>query len=107
MGYGLSIKNYGPLPAQKFRADIRYYLNTIQEHAEILPQQPYTLNPTEKNDMEGVVTEVNYRDVMNGVKVVTLHLTISYDGPEGHYEECEIHRYVAKINAFMTAGSCP
>jgi hypothetical protein len=107
MGFRVFIKNYGPLPALAFKTDVGYYLDTIQEPVSSLPQQPGTLNPTQVTHMEGSVPPPIYRDVMNGAKVVTLHMTISYDGPEGHYKECNVQRYAPQVNAFLDVGPCP
>lgn len=106
MRYQVSIKNFGPLPALSFKADGAGYLDNIEQRTQGVGQQPSTLNPTQVVHMHGVINGSDYRNVMDGNKVMTLKITLSYEGPEAHYSECTVNRYDPIENLFLTTGSC-
>lgn len=106
MMFRANIKNFGPLPAMNFTGAWKVFLSGIRQPGIGDLQQPAILNPTEEVHLEARVTEVHYREIMSRSKVLTLNITITYDGPEGHYEECSINRYEPDVNGFATIGPC-
>lgn len=106
MIFQINIKNFGPLPAESLKTGIRAQLDNIEQPGQGVPQEPSTLNPTQAVHIHGGVPPNSYKSVMEGTKVITFHLTISYKGPEGSYESCQVERYGPQFNAFMNVGAC-
>jgi hypothetical protein len=104
--FEVGIKNYGPLPATNFSGKWQVRVDGVVFPSTELPQENYTLQPTEvvrlRTDIGGPIL----RDILSGAKTLTFDVAISYDGPEGHYQECDTQRYTPAINGVITTGHC-
>ena len=102
-----NIRNFGPLPAINFACAWKIFLDGVEQPEIGISHSPETLNPTGVVNLTAGIPDPRYREIMNHSKVLTLNIAISYDGPEGHYQECSVGRYEPSVNAFEKSGPCP
>ncbi len=43
---------------------------------------------------------------MSRMKPLVIKITVEYDGPSGHYKECEKNQFDPDVNGFFNLGSC-
>jgi hypothetical protein len=100
------IKNFGPVPAINYTADWKVFLDGHEIHGNKIPDNPMTIFPGQSTYLNGQIGTENYKSVMSEEKQLVIELTVEYDGPKGHYKECEKHQFVAHANHFANLGAC-
>jgi hypothetical protein len=100
------IKNYGPLPALNFASDWRAYVDGVEKGRTGGTQFPETLNPSEGRHMDFPFGVDDTRAILDGKKTLTFSWRYSYDGPDGHYQECILERYEPTMYGIHTVGPC-
>jgi hypothetical protein len=105
--WDIVIKNFGPMPALNLVTNEEGFLNGSSVAGTSVPQAPALLEPSGIIRLTGVIGTAAYGAVIHGSVVLTINLSISYDGPEGHEHECTVDRYMPDINGFSPIGPCP
>src|SRR5207245_2523613 len=101
------IKNFGPVPGRNFRADWKVFFGGKEEPGDKkIPDTPSTIYPTQSAYLEMIIRGEEYKALAAG-KQLKLDITVEYDGPSGHYKECQEHQYAHTAYAFMMLGDCP
>jgi hypothetical protein len=101
------IKNFGPIPGEHFTADWKVMIGGTEKRGKAkIPDTPYTLNPTQEVYLRAGVDQEFYQ-VMRGDKTLSLEITVAYDGPGGHYTECNKQQFSPEANGFYNLGNCP
>ena len=54
--------------------------------------------------LNGYIGVWSYPFVMNGTQALSFELTIEYDGPSGHYKECQKEVFDKDLHTFMNLG---
>ena len=54
----------------------------------------------------GSIQGPEFRDLMSGTKKLIWELAIDYDGPKGHYKECEREEFLPSFRVFSDSGQC-
>jgi hypothetical protein len=79
-----------------------------QPNTEPLVSTPFTLYPGPEQAISGRVGTEHYLSIMHDKQVqLLLDITIGYDAPSGHYQECDEYRFDPEINGFSELGPCP
>jgi hypothetical protein len=101
------IKNFGPLPGLTFSDDWK-----ITFGGKVPPNSPrigpgiFTLYPTQEVALPGIVGPADFPDLMNGNKQLVIEITVQYDGPSGHYTDCNKEQFAPTVNGFFNVGGC-
>jgi hypothetical protein len=70
------------------------------------PHSPSIFFPTESTSLTASIGGDWYAPVMNGEKIVTFNVSVSYDGPSEHYDQCQAFQYAPKLNGAWSLGPC-
>lgn len=99
------IKNFGPVPGTNFLARWRIFVAGVQRLGQKkVPDLPSTIFPSQSFYLKGGITGPDYPAIISGEKTLTIEVTVEYDGPSGHYKECNKNQYAPDINAFLNLG---
>lgn len=101
------IKNFGNIPAEKFSAGGRLFLNHIEIPRIRIPDKPQTLYPSEAVSLSGIIRgKANVRDVLTGNQPLEMEVTIIYSGPGPgqDYRQCEKLQYNPSAQNFTRQG---
>jgi hypothetical protein len=109
MGFAVSIKNFGTVPASNVRTSWKIFLNGVEvvvEHK--LPDTPSTQFPGQSVGLTGTVGRRDYPAVISGEKPLAAEVTISYEWPGHSHTECNRNQYAAGYtgSAFWNLGAC-
>jgi hypothetical protein len=99
VSFDLQIKNFGPLPGTNFKLSWKEFFNGQEMPLEgdpAIKQLPQTLYPTQYVHLGGTIEGIAYKALMDGTPMIT-ETTISYDGPSGHYKECDKDQFIPKV----------
>ena len=105
--YDISIKNFGPVPATNYQASQKVFLSGTEQHMSPALGQKATLFPTQIVHFRGAFNDIAYKLLMAGKIILDIDVTVEYDGPSGHYTQCDRRRYQSNANAFEGLGECP
>lgn len=101
------IKNFGPVPGVNYTAKWKMFLGNKEVRAIKVPDTPFTLFPTQVMSLGAKTYGSEYRAVAKGEVPLTIEVTITYDGPTGHTEECDKAQYLPEASRFARLGPCP
>ena len=98
-------QNYGPVPGTNFKGSWRVFLDgveqpTINKAADL----PSTIYPTQTKLLPAQIGPPVYKDITTGSKTLIIDVTVNYDGPNGHYTECEREQYAPELGNFFDLG---
>src|SRR4029077_3966776 len=89
IAFQAEIKNFGPVPGTNFTADWKVYWNGDEMHSvKQIPETPYNLYPSEIAILGGTIWGDQYKSLMAETATLEVEVSVSYDGPAGHYAEC-------------------
>ncbi|HUE51538.1 MAG TPA: hypothetical protein VMO80_04290 [Terriglobales bacterium] len=94
IAFQFQVSNFGPLPGTNFRASWRGFFGGREITLEGTEEQsvPKTLNPGQYIHFDGSMDGPAYKALMSGTKLV-VEISVEYDGPRGHYADCEQDQY--------------
>ncbi len=101
------IKNFGPVPGTNFRSNWNVFMDGIEQKATKTIDKPTTIFPTQVVHLAGQVGSNDYPYIMNGRKILTVEVTVEYDGPAGRYKDCYKGQFGPEVNNFYRLGPCP
>jgi hypothetical protein len=107
MDFSAAIKNFGPMPAMNFNTDFHMFVDGNQVPETRFEQQSETLFQSQIVHLYGGFQGSAYQEIMQGSRILAVNLQTSYDGPEGHYDECDSYRFVPETSSFSETGRCP
>jgi len=100
------IKNFGPVPGINFMPHWRLFLNGIEIEGQKGPDTPHTIFPGQSVSFLARLGTTDFPHIMDGTKILAVEITIIYDGPSGHYEDCGRHQFDRLTSKFMDLGAC-
>ena len=106
LGVRVEIKNFGPVPGTSYTGDWKVWVGGRKRPGTKVPDRPFTMFPTESLSLQGAIPNPEYREIMSGAKKLIIEVETSYNGPSGHYEQCEKHQFGPDNLAFMNLGAC-
>ena len=106
VNFQFNIKNFGPVPGSKFHADFRAFFGGVEIPMKGIPATPSTIYPSQSVHLDGFMQGPEYQALIRGTKKLNIQITIEYDGPSGHYKECQEHQFVPQVG-FAGLGDCP
>lgn len=101
-----AIKNFGPVPGKNFTARWRTFVGDERIPMRSLKDNPSTIYPTETVHLGGSIDAAHLKDILAEKKRLIIYLTISYDGPSGQHQECQMHQFDPVLNSFLDSGPC-
>jgi hypothetical protein len=107
MNVTAEIKNFGQVPALNTNIDWMVYIDGVA-----VPRDPkigtglMTDFPGQTNLLSGTVGSHDYLSILNGDKVMDIDITVSYDWPGHHHQECSRSRFLPRLNGFAATGPC-
>ncbi len=106
MKFEAIIKNFGSYPGSNFKCDWRVFFGGVELPGGKIPDTPRTLYPNQTVLLVGAIGEDEYPDLASGAKKLVAETTVEYDGPSGHYKECQKSQYSDVQKAFSALGDC-
>jgi len=106
--FSAEIRNFGPVPGTNFVDTWKVFLDNeeIKQEAKI-PELPGTIFPGQVKNLIGTMRGSDYIAIKDGKKILIAEVTISYNGPAGHYQECTKSQYAPAVANFFDLGPCP
>jgi hypothetical protein len=100
------IKNFGPVPGTNFVANWKIFVGGQLETGRKIPDRPFTLYPGQPANLSGQIGTNDFPSIMNGTKTLVVRVMVWYDGPSGHYQECDKRQFLPEVQAFANLGPC-
>lgn len=105
MSFNAQIKNFGPVPGTNFKATWKVFFDAVhQQGIPAVPNRPSTIFPTQGMHLNGSIGGDNYQKIRSGKIILTIEVTVEYDGPSAHYKECTKEQYSHQIGAWFELG---
>jgi hypothetical protein len=104
--FTVEIKNFGTAPALNAREDWRAFVDGVEQGRSEVPASATTHFPTESTYLKGLIGTTDYRAIVESTKALEFQVTMGYDWPLHHEEECAKYRYNPTTNMFMSLGAC-
>jgi len=105
MDFIAEIKNFGPVPGTNYSGNWRVFVGDKEMVGnKKIPDQGITFFPGEMLYLRAGLRGADYQDIMRGNKRLTIDVLIEYDGPSGHYKECQKNQF--QEQRFIDLGTC-
>ena len=106
LAFTIKIKNFGPVPGTNYKARCKGFVDNIPMLGFGVPDTPTTVFPTQEASLMGGVWGEDYKRLLDGRSILDIEVTVDYDGPAGHYSQCDRNQFFAKTNVFADLGQC-
>lgn len=106
LGVIAEIKNFGPVPGIEFSATWRWFIDGNEKPSTSFASTPSTLFPGQITGLKGSMGGQDYKTVMSNGHTFIIQVTIRYDGPTGHDEQCDKSQFNPAVNGFFDLGKC-
>jgi hypothetical protein len=100
------VKNYGPIPGLNFKVDWKVIIGGVIRGGDKIPGNTSTIYPTQEIILPGTIGPDDFKWIMHGDKTLIAEITMAYDGPGGHYNECDKQQFTPDVNGFVDLGGC-
>ncbi len=104
--FNANVKNFGPVPGTHYVGKWRVFLGGTELPANKVLDAPLTIFPSQTMHFEGRIGSPYYSSIISGETQLVIEITVEYDGPSGHYKECDKQQFAPNNNAFMNLGAC-
>lgn len=104
LNFEVETKNFGLVPGINYFHSWRMFVDGVPQPGHGIPDRPKTIFPGQSLWLKGGVGSRDYPVIMSGEKMLVIEVTVEYDGPSGHYKECNKLQYAPNVNAFMNLG---
>lgn len=103
----VEMKNFGPVPGSNFVARWKVFVGGVEQKQPPAQTRPSTFFPGQTRYLSGEIGTTDFPEVVSGRKSLYCEITIEYDGPTGHYQECNKEQYSPDTVGFADLGPCP
>jgi hypothetical protein len=105
LAFKVEIKNIGPVPGTNETQGWRVFIDGIEQLMTKVTSSPVTFFPGELTYLSATIDERDYSAIQSGTKKLVIDVWVDYDGPAGHYKDCERQQYEPGIRAFYDLGA--
>lgn len=107
MNFQIEMKNFGSVAGLNFKPSWKVFVGEDQAGKAVLPFTPRTLYPTQSTSILAQIGNISFQRIIGPERrPLIFTLTIDYDGPNGHYRECQQDQFDPELLSFLNVGDC-